>query len=89
MTWAVEWDDRARKEFRSLDKAVQKEVLKYLRERIAQSADPRRFGKPLSYDKHGLWRYRVRDVRIICRIEDDELFILVVRVGNRKTVYDF
>lgn len=89
MTWVIEWDDRARKELRKLDKKLQNDILKYLRERIVVAADPRRFGKPLSYDKHGLWRYRVQDARIICRIEDDELFILVVRVGNRKLVYDF
>jgi mRNA interferase RelE/StbE len=88
LTWVVEWDDRARKELRKLDKKLQKDILKYVRERIAVDADPRRFGKPLSYDKHGLWRYRVQNARIICRIEDDELFILVVKVGNRKMVYD-
>jgi mRNA interferase RelE/StbE len=89
LTWAVEWDDRARKELRKLDKQLQKDILKYLRERIAVDADPRRFGKPLSYDKHGLWRYRVQDARIICRIEEDALIVLVVRVGDRKTIYDF
>ena len=89
MTWAVEWDERARKELRSLDKELQKTILKYLRERIAVDADPRRFGKPLSYDKHGLWRYRLKDARIIGRIEEETLFILLLRVGSRKTVYDF
>ena len=89
MTWVVEWDDRARKELRKLNTKLQSDILKYLKERIAVNADPRRFGKPLSYDKHGLWRYRVQDARIICRIEDDELFVLVIRVGNRKLVYDF
>ena len=89
MTWVVEWDDRARKELRKLDTKLQNDILKYLREHIAVNADPRRFGKPLSYDKHGLWRYRVQDARIICRIEDDELLVLVVKAGNRKIVYDF
>lgn len=89
MTWTVEFDDRARKELRKLDKKLQKDILKYLRERIAVDADPRRFGKPLSYDKHGLWRYRVQDARIVCRIEDNALFILVIRVGNRKEIYKF
>jgi mRNA interferase RelE/StbE len=89
LTWIVEWDDRARKELRKLDKKLQKDILKYLRERIAVDADPRRFGKPLAYDKHGLWRYRVQGARIICRIEDGEVFILVVGVGNRKEVYSF
>lgn len=47
------WDDRARKELRKLDRPLQKEILIYLRTRIATQADPRRFGKPLSYDKWG------------------------------------
>jgi mRNA interferase RelE/StbE len=89
LTWVVEWDDRARKELRKLDKQLQKGILKYLREHIAGDADPRRFGKPLSYDKHGLWRYRVQNARIICRIEEDALAVLVVRVGDRKAVYNF
>jgi mRNA interferase RelE/StbE len=89
VTWTVEFDDRARKELRKLDKKLQNDILKYLRERVAVDADPRRFGKPLSYDKHGLWRYRVQDARIVCRIEDNTLFILVVRVGNRKDIYKF
>jgi mRNA interferase RelE/StbE len=88
LTWKVEWDDRARKELRKIDKQLQKEILRYLRERIAVEDDPRRFGKPLSYDKHGLWRYRVQDARIICRIEDDSLIVLVLKTAHRKTVYD-
>jgi mRNA interferase RelE/StbE len=86
-TWTVEWDDRARKELRKLDGPLQKKILEYLRKRIAVDADPRRFGKPLSYDKHGLWRYRIQNVRIICCIEDDSLIVLVVKVGYRKEVY--
>ncbi|EKD75484.1 MAG: Addiction module toxin, RelE/StbE family [uncultured bacterium] len=88
MTWTVEWDDRARKEFRKLDKQLQKNILKYLRKRIAADSDPRRFGKPLSYDKHGLWRYRVQNARIICRIEDNELIVLVIKVGYQKEIYN-
>jgi len=88
LIWTVEWDDRARKELRKLDKQLQNDILQYLRKRIAVSDDPRRFGKPLSYDKHGLWRYRVQDARIICRIEDDSLIVLAVKVGYRKEVYN-
>jgi mRNA interferase RelE/StbE len=88
LTWIVEWDDRARKELRKLDKQLQKDILQYLRKRIAVGADPRRFGKPLSYDKHGLWRYRVQNARIVCRIEDDEVIVLVLKVGYRKNVYN-
>ena len=88
MTWTIEWDDRARKELRKLDKALQKNILKYLREKIATEADPRRFGKALSYDKHGLWRYRLQDVRIICRIQDEDILVLVLKVEHQKEVDD-
>jgi mRNA interferase RelE/StbE len=59
----------------------------YLRERIATDADPRRFGKPLIGDKAGLWRYRVGDFRLVCRIEDERLVVLVLAVGHRREVY--
>lgn len=39
-------------------------------------------------DKFGLWRYRVRDYRIICQIEDRNLVVLVIDVGHRSTIYD-
>jgi mRNA interferase RelE/StbE len=35
-----------------------------------------------------LWRYRVGDCRIVARIEDQRLLVLVVTVGNRRDVYD-
>jgi mRNA interferase RelE/StbE len=37
--------------------------------------------------KYGLWRYRIRDFRIICRIEDSIVTVLVLSVGHRSTVY--
>ncbi|MCY3544788.1 MAG: type II toxin-antitoxin system RelE/ParE family toxin [Chloroflexota bacterium] len=35
----------------------------------------------------GLWRYRAKDCRIVCDIQDDVLVVLVVRVGRRDGVY--
>ena len=62
MTWKVEWDDRARRELRALDDNVQARILRYLRERIASSENPRRFGRSLTGDEAELWRYRVGDL---------------------------
>lgn len=86
--WTVEFDDAAAKELRKLDRQAQQEILRYLRERIATEEDPRRFGKPLARELAGLWRYRIRDFRVICNIEDDKLIVLVVRVSHRKDVYE-
>ncbi len=87
MTWTVEWDDRARRELRRLDRQVQRGILCYFRERIMDEDSPRRFGKSLRHGLQGLWRYRVGDYRVICKIEDHRLVVLILAVDHRSTVY--
>jgi mRNA interferase RelE/StbE len=86
--WAYSFDERALREIQKLDKQAQKEIVSYLDGRIATDDDPRRFGKPLRASLAGLWRYRVRDYRILCQIKDGVLLVLVVSVGHRKNIYD-
>ena len=87
MAWQIRWDDAAVKEFKKLDKAAQKQIRDYLVGRIAAVENPRQFGKPLSGNLSGLWRYRVGDFRIVCRIEDGSLTVLILRVAHRSRVY--
>jgi mRNA interferase RelE/StbE len=88
LIWTVEFDDAAAKELRKLDRQAQSDILRYFRQRIATDEDPRRFGRSLSCELAGLWRYRVRDYRMICNIEDDKLIVLVLRASHRKDVYE-
>jgi len=85
--WRVEFDRTAARELRKLGPDAERRVLRYLRERIAGSPDPRRFGHALTGDHKGLWRYRVDDYRIVAFIEDDRFVVLVVTVGHRREVY--
>jgi len=89
--WRVEFDRAAARDLRKLGVDAEWKVLRYLRERIAGSADPRRFGHALmddckGGDRKGLWRYRVGDYRIVAAIEDDRFVVLVVTVGHRREV---
>ncbi len=84
----IEFDRDAARDLRKLGEPARSLILRYLRERIATSEDPRRFGKALLGDLKGLWRYRVGDCRIVAKIEDRRLLVLVVTVGNRRDVYD-
>ena len=86
--WAVEFDDRARRELRKLTPEIQVKILRYIRKRIAESPDPRQFGKPLRMNLAGLWRYRIGDYRLICRLEENRLVVLVLRVGHRREIYE-
>jgi mRNA interferase RelE/StbE len=86
--WRVEFDPDAARDLRKLGAVAERAILRYLRQRIATAADPRRFGKPLTGDMKGLWRYRVGDYRIVASIEDGRFVVLVVTVGHRRQVYD-
>ena len=88
MIWKIEFDPRAEKELKKLDRIAQKHIISYLKEQVAVQNNPRIFGKNLKGDKQGLWRYRVGDYRVICQILDENLIILAIKVGHRKSVYD-
>lgn len=87
MNWKISYAQSAMQLLRKLDRAMAVRILKYMDERVAVQDDPRRLGKALSGPLSDLWRYRVGDCRIICDIQDSELYVLVVRIGNRKDVY--
>ncbi|MFU8861324.1 MAG: type II toxin-antitoxin system RelE family toxin [Cyclonatronaceae bacterium] len=88
MIWKVEFDNRARKELRKLDSEAQSRILKWLRNNLATDEDPRRMGKSLKGRMKGLWRYRVGDYRIISQIQDENILILVVRIGQRGDIFE-
>ena len=75
-----------KKQLKKLDAAISKRVLDYL-EQIELLDNPRSRGKALTSNLSGLWRYRVGDYRILCRIRDDRLIITVIEIDHRSTVY--
>ena len=87
MAWNVDFLETAKKQLRQLDRQWQSAILDYMEDEIAPLSDPRSRGKSLTSNKRGLWRYRVGDYRVICKIEDDKLLILVLNVGHRRKIY--
>jgi mRNA interferase RelE/StbE len=88
MAWTVKLDEKAELELDKLDPQVARRILKFLFERVARLEDPRSIGEPLKGSKLGdFWKYRVGDYRLISDIQDGELRVLVVRIGNRREVY--
>lgn len=87
MGWTIEYDPRAIDDLNGLSRPVRAEIVRYLETRVAQAEHPRQFGKPLRHDRFGLWRYRVRDYRIICELQPAALTVLVVGVGHRRGIY--
>lgn len=87
MAWTVKLSDHAKRDLQKLDKTIQKRIVSFLQDRIHVTDNPRASGKALQGNLSGLWRYRVGDYRLLCRIEDEELIILVIGIGHRKEVY--
>ena len=84
MAWKVELDRAAVRELGKLDQQAARRILAFLHGRVATLDDPRGIGEALKGSKLGeFWKYRVGDYRVIARIEDDALRVLVVRVGSR------
>ncbi len=88
MAWRIEITNTAKKQLSKLDRQVQTEIVRYLRERIGTDDDPRRYGAPLRKELAGRWKYRVGAYRLICEIQDEKILILVLMVGHRSKVYD-
>ncbi|WP_005034668.1 type II toxin-antitoxin system RelE family toxin [Holophaga foetida] len=88
MAWRIEFEEAATKDLAKLDKTMAKRITLFLRERVLSLDDPRGIGEALRGPRLGeFWKYRVGDYRIICKIEDGALRVLVVRIGNRREVY--
>ena len=88
MAWKIEVSPAAERELSKLDAQHAKRILKFLHERLARLDDPRSVGKALQGSHLGeFWRYRVGDYRLICKIEDDRVVVLLLRVGHRKEIY--
>jgi mRNA interferase RelE/StbE len=88
MTWTIELSEPAQKQLRQFDKQQAKRILKFLHERLLTHQNPRELGEALQDNKYkNLWKYRVGDYRILTRIQDEVLTVLVVEIGHRSEVY--
>ena len=88
MNWSINLDPRAARELERLDPQIVRRINRFIFQRIALLEDPRSIGEALKGKEFGeLWKYRVGDYRIIAKIEDKLVRILVVRIGNRREVY--
>ena len=87
MSWSIEFEPSALKELKKLDRSIAARIVLTLEEKIAPLRDPRSVGAMLLGQHAGLWRWRVGDYRVIGRINDERITIVVIRVAHRREVY--
>ena len=88
MAWKIEVSPAADRELAKLDSQNSRRILKFLHERVAKLDNPRSIGKATQGPSLGEFRgYRVGDYRPICKIDDDRIVVLLLRVGHRREIY--
>jgi mRNA interferase RelE/StbE len=87
MKYRVEYTKAAVKQFKKMDRQIAALILSYIEKNLVDCENPRTHGKALQGNLSDKWRYRIGDYRILAKIEDDTIVIIVVEVGHRKDIY--
>lgn len=86
-SYRIEFTNPARKELEKLSKSIQPKQLRRIRDTIeALAGDPRPPGAE-SVETTDYLRVRTGDYRIVYRVEEDVLTVLIIRIGHRREVY--
>lgn len=85
--YKVKLTKRAAKFYKSADAALAKRLAKAF---AVLESSPRQHPniKSLKGKFAGRYRYRVGDYRIVYRIQDDEVEVIVLLIAHRREVYD-
>jgi mRNA interferase RelE/StbE len=84
--YAVYYLESAVEDIRKLDERQKKLIRRKID--VVLAVNPKEVGKPLRGQFKGYWRYRIGDYRIIYRISDEEILIVIIRIGHRKNIYE-
>lgn len=86
--YKVEFTKLAQKQLYKLDPNTFHLITNWINKNLVDCEDPRQRGKGLTANRSGEWRYRVGDYRIIAKIQDNIVTVLVLEIGHRSTIYD-
>lgn len=84
--YALRFKKSVQKDFRRIGEDAARRVMTAIRAKLIH--DPRGEGKPLKGRQGTLWSFRVGPFRVLYTFNEEEVWILVVRVGPRRDVYD-
>ncbi len=80
-TWKVLYHPEVDKDLRQIGKSRAKRAIKAIDEKLV--TEPESFGAPLRKGLVGLRKLRVGDVRIVYRVEQERIEVLVITIGKR------
>lgn len=84
MAYRIAFTPAARKQFEKLPAVARRRVAEAV-DRLGEN--PRPAGVVKLAGDGSIYRVRSGDYRIVYHIEDDKLFVLVIKIGHRREVY--
>lgn len=87
VTWTIEFERAAAKEFRKLDHQSRRRIRDFFQQRILPAQDPRALGTALRGRQNELWRYRIGSYRVIADLQDKRMVIVLIRIGHCREIY--
>lgn len=82
MTFQVRTTKKFDKSFKKLDRQSQKLIKNWMDGNLIGYQNPRFYGKALTGNFKGVWRYRIGAYRLLAKIDDDKLIIFFVDRRN-------
>ena len=84
MKYSIKISKNAITDLKKIPKIYQKKIDQKI---LTLADEPRPEGVKKLKGTNDLYRIRISDYRIIYKIRDNELLILIVKIGHRKNVY--
>lgn len=69
-----------------IPKMFQDRIKRYIDSELSKS--PFSAGKRLKGKLSGYWSFRICEYRVIYKIDEQRITILIIKIGHRKDVYD-
>ena len=82
--YEIIFDKSAAKFFKKLDKTLQERIGK----KIELLKDNPMLGESLIGNLSGLKKLRIGDYRVIYKIKNEQLVVLILDIGHRKNIYE-
>ena len=85
--YSVLFSPKAEKKMDKLDAPVRSRIARWIKENLVDCENPRLHGEALHNVLKDYWKYRIGGYRLIAKIEDDKVIIVIVNVDKRGSVY--
>lgn len=81
---AIEFANSALREFKALDRSVQRRIATHIDDLAASPFPP---GSKKLQGSRDQYRIRIGDYRVIYRVDGKRVTVLVLKIGHRREIY--